>query len=207
MSLFVYTLQEDNLHGLLIGWPSLVVSICTQSNLHPALPITCPGFILLILPFLMWIKLAWQWQCFSPLSVFPLAAAAHSVLTATDGRGYWGWKPPWLFGSPMPFEFRHVLSCEGSCHGRDIKKMDDRTLFAVLPVLTQFTSTALPLLTYHHYMQHDGSQSEGTVLSACQAAGKTQMAVSWPCAVTPHNLFSLLSCLFTLVMVRSKLPP
>lgn len=136
----------------------------------------------------MWIKLAWQWQCFPPLHVFPLAAAAHSVLTATDGRGYWGWKSPWLFGSPMTSEFRHVLSCEGSCHGCVIKKMDEGTLFAVLPVLTQFTSTALLLLTYHHYVQHDGSQSEGTVLSACQAAGETQMAVSWPCAVTHAQL-------------------
>jgi len=71
----------------------------------------------------------------------------------------------------MPSEFHPVLSCEGSCHGHDVNKMDERTRFAVLPVMTQFTSTALLL-------QHDGSQSVGTVLSACQAAGETQMAVS-----------------------------
>lgn len=72
---------------------------------------------------------------------------------------------------------------------------------AFLPVWTRFTHTVLPLFTYHNSMRHDGSQSEGTIVSAWQAAGETQLAVLWPCALTLRKLFSLLSCLFTLTMV------
>lgn len=177
-----------------------------ESNLHPALPVTCSGPFHLILPFLMWMKLAWQWQCFSLLPVVPLTAVAHGVLTATDGRGYWGWKPPCSFGSPTASAFRHILLHEAAVMDVTLKRWMAGPFVAVLPVWTPFTCTALPLFTYHNSMRRDGSQSEGTIVSAWQAAGETQLAVSWPCSLTLCKLSSLLSCLFTLTMVLQAAP-
>lgn len=151
-----------------------------EANLHPAPPLTCPASFHLISPFLMWTKLAWQKHWFSPLPVFPLAAAPHRLLTATDGRGYWGWKPPCLPGSPMAPAFRHILSHEGSCHVPDIKKMDGKTLCC-----SSSSSAALLLLACHLSTWLNGSQSEGAVMSVRQAAGKTLLVcflipVHWP---------------------------
>lgn len=94
----------------------------------------------------------------------------------------------------------------GSCHGRYFKKMDGRTLCCNSSSLDSFTCTALPLFTYHNSMRRDGSQSEGTIVSAWQAAEETQLDVLWPCALTLCKFFSLLSCLFTLTMVLQAAP-